>query len=142
MKLVRNIKLVIFIGLIYLFNSCTDSNNSGSAIKNEQNTKSIYKDQLKIEYSKSFEIKYLDSAKVINVFSPDKSKQEIFQYLLLPNNVGIPQGYDRAQIIRTPVNTAIVLTSIYVGFLDKLNLTEKIIAVDNSKYICQSNGIN
>lgn len=138
MKHIRNIKLVILIGLIYLFNSCTDSNNSDSAIRNKQNTGSIYKDQLKIEYSKSFEIKYLDSAKVINVFTPDKSRKEVFQYLLLPAKVRIPKGYDHAQVIRTPVNTAIVLTSIYVGFLDKLNLIDKIIAVDNSKYICSA----
>jgi iron complex transport system substrate-binding protein len=135
MNLIRNIKIVILIGLIFFFNACADSNKSDSTLKNKQNNKSIYKDQLKIEYSKSFEIIYLDSAKVINVFSPDKSEKEIFQYLLLPKNAGIPKGYDNAQIIRTPVNTAIVLTSIYVGFLEKLNLIDKIIAVDNSHYI-------
>lgn len=135
MKLIRNVRIVILAGLIYFFYSCTDTNTSSNTIKNKQNNRSIYKDQLKIEYSKSFEIKYLDSAKVINVFAPDISRKEIFQYLLLPKNVRIPKGYDHAQIIRTPINTAIVLTSIYVGFLDKLNLIDKIIAVDNSKYI-------
>ncbi|MCX6175730.1 MAG: ABC transporter substrate-binding protein [Ignavibacteriales bacterium] len=138
MNLFRNIRIVILIGLIYFFNSCTDSKTSDNSIKNKQNNKSIYKDQLKIEYSKSFEIKYLDSAKVINVFAPDISRKEIFQYLLLPKNVSIPKGYEHAQVIRTPINTAIVLTSIYVGFLDKLNLTDKILAVDNSKYICSA----
>ena len=54
---------------------------------------------------------------------------------MLPKNVKVPEGYEHAQIIRTPINTAIVLTSIYVGFLDRLNLVDKIIAVDNSKYI-------
>lgn len=136
MKLIANIRIVIILGLIFPFYSCTDTNNSNSSIKNQQNIRSIYKDQLKIEYSKSFEIIYLDSAKVINVFAPDTSKKEIFQYLLLPKNVKIPIGYNKAQVIRTPINKAIVLTSIYVGFLDKLNLIDKIIAVDNSKYIC------
>lgn len=139
MNIFRNIRIVILIGFIYFFNSCADSNTSNNTAKNNQNNKSIYKDQLKIEYSKSFEIKYLDSAKVINVFSPDINRKEIFQYLLLPKNVIIPQGYEHAQVIRTPINSAIVLTSIYVGFLDKLNLTDKILAVDNSKYICSAN---
>ncbi len=135
MKLIRDIRIVILIGLTVFFNTCADSNTSNNTIKDRQNDRSIYKDQSKIEYSKSFEIKYLDSAKVINVFTTDKSRKDIFQYLLLPQNVRVPEGYDNAQIIRTPINTAIVLTSIYVGFLDKLNLIDNIIAVDNSKYI-------
>jgi iron complex transport system substrate-binding protein len=38
-------------------------------------------------------------------------------------------------VVRTPVKSVISLSSVYLGFLDKLNLTDKIIAVDKYDYV-------
>ncbi|MCX6168512.1 MAG: ABC transporter substrate-binding protein [Ignavibacteriales bacterium] len=132
------IRPVILLCVLCFCASCTDKKNSDDATKTKSNSRSIYKNQLKIEYSKSFDIEYLDSAKVITVFTHESSRKESFQYLLVPKKVSIPKGYENAQVIRTPINSAIVLTSIYVGFLDKINSIDNIVAVDNSKYIYSS----
>lgn len=95
----------------------------------------FYKDQMKIEYSKSFEIEYFDSAKVIRVFTPDEKRTLIFQYLLLPEGKTAPKGFESYQVINTPVKSLISLSSIYIGFLEKLDLLDKLVAVDTYNYV-------
>ena len=96
---------------------------------------SLYKEQMKVEYSKSFEIEYLDSAKIIRVFTPDEKRTLIFRYLLLPEGKPVPNGFNNYQVIYTPVKTLISLSSIYIGFLEKLDLLDKLIAVDTYNFV-------
>jgi iron complex transport system substrate-binding protein len=96
---------------------------------------SLYPEIMKVRYSKSFEIEYLDSAKIIRVFTPDEKRTLIFRYLLLPEGKPVPAGYSNYQVVRTPVKTLISLSSIYVGFLDKLDLLDRLVAVDNFEFV-------
>lgn len=96
---------------------------------------SIYREQMKVQYSKAFEIEYLDSAKIIRVFTPDEKRTLIFRYLLLPEGKTAPAGYDNYQVMHTPVKTLISLSSIYIGFLEKLDLLDRLIAVDTYNFV-------
>jgi len=127
---------IIIIGCIALsFCSCNKQETESNVSSNKASVQSIYKNKLKVEYSKSFEIEYLDSSKIVRVFTPDDNRNLIFQYLLLPKGAITPDGYDDFQIIHTPVNSVITLSTLYIGFLEKLNLLNKLVAVDNFKYI-------
>lgn len=125
------IALLIVLGIAAC--SKNDSSKNGDSQGNQGS--SIYQDKMKVEYSKNFTIEYFDKYKVISVFSPDEKRSLIFQYLLLPEKGEVPQGYQNAMVVRTPVKSVLSLTSIYIGFLDKLNLTDKIIAVDKFDYV-------
>lgn len=135
MKNVFTFQMAVLILFACLFISCSGDNSSGKVGVKAGPENSIYKEQMKIEYSKNFTIEYYDKYKIISVFSPDEKRSLVFQYLLLPEKTGIPEGYPNAMVVRTPVKSVVTLTSIYLGFLDKLNLTDKIIAVDKYDYV-------
>ncbi len=131
-------RFIITLCIVIILSSCGKKNRESNTKQNAVSVRSIYKDQLKIEYSKSFEIEYLDSSKVVRVFSPDEKRTLIYQYLLLSKGVAQPEGYEDFQIIHTPVNSVITLSTLYIGFLEKINSLDKIIAVDEFKYINSS----
>ncbi len=128
-------QIVILLFVVSCFISCSGDNSSKEIKSITPKRASIYIEKMKIEYSQSFAIEYFDNYKIISVFSSDEKRNLIFQYLLLPDGNKIPKGYANAMIIRTPVKSVIPLTSLYIGFLDKLNLTDKIVAVDKYQYV-------
>jgi iron complex transport system substrate-binding protein len=136
MKKFQILKLTALFIVLICFSQCSKKNSSVGSSGKAKTGKSIYSEKMRIQYSKSFDIEYLDSAKVIRVFSPEKGKEKVVsQYLLLPPGVSVPKGYEDSYVVRIPVKSVIALTSIYTGFLDKLGLTDKIIAVDNFQYV-------
>jgi iron complex transport system substrate-binding protein len=127
-------KTVVIVLSLFCITSCSNNTPSKNGAPGTQGS-TIYPNKMKIEYSKNFAIEYFDNYKLISVFSPDEKRSLIFQYLLLPEKGKNPEGYPNAMTVRTPVKSVISLTSIYIGFLDKLNLTDKIIAVDKYDYV-------
>lgn len=132
-KVLISIALIIAAVVIIVLIGKSKITDNASVKSTGQN--SIYKDRMEVRYSKSFEIEYLDSAKIIRVFTPDEKRTLIFRYLLLPEGKPVPAGYDNYQVIYTPVKTLISLSSIYLGFLEKLELLDKLIAVDTYNYV-------
>lgn len=128
-QLVKKFTLALL--ALFIISACSNQNKRESA--GSVNIGSA--DKMKIEYSKNFNIEYYDGYKVISVFSPDEKRSLVYQYLLLPENGEIPKGFQNAMVVRTPVKSVISLTSIYIGFLDKLNLTDKITGVDKFDYV-------
>ncbi|MFA3782891.1 ABC transporter substrate-binding protein [Melioribacteraceae bacterium 4301-Me] len=130
-------KLICFlvITLLLSLNSCTakkpNNNLSGSKINNSTKAYS----ETKVIYSKNFSIEYTNDYKIINIFSADEKHKLIFQYLLLPKDSPIPNGYSQAMIVRIPINSIISLSSLYIGFLERLGLLDKLIAVDKFQYV-------
>ncbi|MDP4172923.1 MAG: ABC transporter substrate-binding protein [Bacteroidota bacterium] len=136
MKKFQALKLIALFIVLLCLSQCSKRYSSEDSSGKVKGGKSIYTEKMQVQYSKSFEIEYLDSAKVIRVFSPEKGKKKVVsEYLLLPHGVRIPKGYEDSYVVRIPVKSVIALTSIYTGFLDKLGLTDKIIAVDNFQYV-------
>jgi len=132
-KVLISIALIIAVVVIIVLIGKSKVTDNSSVKSTGQN--SIYKDRMEVRYSRSFEIEYLDSAKIIRVFTPDEKRTLIFRYLLLPEGKPVPAGYDNYQVIYTPVKTLISLSSIYLGFLEKLELLDKLIAVDTYNYV-------
>jgi len=136
MKKIFLIPAVVFLVIILVLVKIASSSGSGEqgALKKTPGG-SVYKDQVKIEYSKSFEVEYFDSAKIVKVFSPDKNRTLIFSYLLLPQGKTAPKGFENYQVINVPVKSAISLSSIYIGFMERLGILDKLIGVDTYDYI-------
>jgi len=132
-KVLISIALIIAAVVIIVLIGKSKVTDNASVKSTGQN--SIYKDRMEVKYSRSFEIEYLDSAKIIRVFTPDEKRTLIFRYLLLPEGKPVPAGYDNYQVIYTPVKTLISLSSIYLGFLEKLELLDRLIAVDTYNYV-------
>ena len=134
MKLNKTLKIIFLISAFCCFTFCSVKERR-EPVPGIAKHGSIYKEQLKILFSHNFNVEYLDSGKIVNVYSPDKNHDLIYQYLIIPKGASIPEGFEHAQIIRIPVSSVAVFTSIYVSFLDKLDLLGKLVAVDNFRYI-------
>ncbi|MCK9279490.1 MAG: ABC transporter substrate-binding protein [Melioribacteraceae bacterium] len=119
--------------LLSLLISCTNQNDRNETA-NRSGT-SIFKDKLVINYSDNFKIEYFDSVKIVTVLSSDSLKKVMAIYLLAGDSIKNIPTIPNAQVIRTPIKSIAVLTSIYIGFLEKLNLLDKVMAVDNINYI-------
>ncbi|MFA7288269.1 MAG: ABC transporter substrate-binding protein [Melioribacteraceae bacterium] len=119
--------------LLSLLISCTNQNDKNTSTINSGN--SIYEEKLIVNYSSNFIIEYRDSVKIVTVLSSDSLKKVMAIYLLAGENIKTIPNILNAQLIRTPIKSVAALTSIYIGFLEKLNLLDKVIAVDNINYI-------
>lgn len=126
-------KKMLSLILLSLLISCTNQKDKNTTTDNSGN--SIYKDKLTVNYSKNFKIEYRDSLKVITVLSSDSLKKVMAVYILAGENIRVIPVIQNAQLIRTPIKSIAVLTSLFVGFLEKLDLLDRIIAVDNINYI-------
>lgn len=126
----KNILLLIILSLLI---SCTNHKDKDTINNNSGNT--IYKDKLTVNYSKNFKIEYSDSIKIITVFSSDSLKKVMAIYILAGKNIKTFPVIQNSQLIRTPIKSVGVLTSLYIGFLEKLDLLDKVIAIDNINYI-------
>jgi iron complex transport system substrate-binding protein len=82
-----------------------------------------------------FEIRDMNSYKLIYVFNGKSANDTSYTYVLYHKGTKKPEVNLKAQFIETPVEKAAVLSSLYIGCLEKLNLLEKVIAVDNKNYI-------
>jgi iron complex transport system substrate-binding protein len=120
---------------VALFFSC-----SGKKIdKDHASVSSSKKDSTsfftEIKYAKGFDIEYYDGYKVINVKDPWSKSAKNFRYVLFSQKTTIPSGFEDAQFIEVPVKKFITLSSLYVGYSEKLRINEKLIGIADTKYI-------
>jgi iron complex transport system substrate-binding protein len=138
MKRIFFFRVIIIVMVVSFFAGCSGDNSSKNSTLPNAQSNTVYKEKMKVEYSKNFSIEYFENHKVINIFSPGEKRNLVFRYLLLPEGIEVPKGYKNAMVVRTPIKSVVSLTSLYIGFLDKLKLTGKIVAVDKFQYVSSS----
>jgi iron complex transport system substrate-binding protein len=86
---------------------------------------------LSVKYAKNFAIDYLaDGVKLITL--PDGK-----QFLLVPNGVAAPDGYDGATQVTTPISRGVYLSTNYVSFVGVFkddSLFESVVGVGTDEY--------
>ncbi len=129
MKKEKFILILLTVILIPLLSGCKgEKEGNGNQIRSSGGTSGI-------KYSKNFSIEYKDGYKVVTVYTPDEKHSLVFRYILVPRGNKAPAGYEGAMVVNTPVKSVVSLSSLYIGFLDKLNLAVSIIAVDKFRYV-------
>lgn len=120
-------RIIPFLLVLCIFFGC----GSGKQ-KERTNTPVADSSQTTIKYAQKFSITNYTGYKILTV-KKGNSKQS---YVLYKKGSVKPETKDsRAIFVQTPVAKTACLSSLYIGFLDRLNETEKIIAVDNIDYI-------
>ncbi len=94
-----------------------------------------FPDKADIKYAKGFEVEYRDNYKIVTVKNPWKGADVSFQYILIQCGTPIPEGFDRAQIVRVPVESVVTLSTTYLGHLDRLKLLDRLVGVSDAKKI-------
>ncbi len=88
------------------------------------------------QYARNIVIENFDTHRLLTVKNINRRSKELFQYALVPRNEAIPNALPpHVNVIRTPVERVVVLSTTFVGYLDALNLNDKIIGAANPQLI-------
>ena len=87
------------------------------------------------KYARGFRIGYGKGFKLITVADPWKNKDQKFQYLLYREEKDIPAGFEKAMKVKLPVKTMAVLSSLYVAYVEKLDLYDHLTGVSEFRHI-------
>ena len=88
------------------------------------------------EQAEHFSISYGDGYKILNIKEAWNGDNENHRYLLLDSNENkIPDSLKNLPIIKIPIKRAVVLSTVAIAFMEKMELLESVIAVENRNLI-------
>lgn len=86
------------------------------------------------EYAQGVTVEYFNSYRVVNIL-PFAGAEKPFQYVLVHCGTPTPDGYEDAQIIETPVQNIVALSTVYLPHLITLGVEDTLLAVDEFDYV-------
>lgn len=122
--------LVLVFALMLPFSS-TAQETLTTCIENYDPNLDYFPDKVEIEYAQGFEVEYFNHYKVLTVLSPWAGAAETFEYVLVQCGTPIPEGFENAQIIETPIESVVSLSTTYLPHLVELGVLEKLVGVDS-----------
>jgi len=123
-------KFIYSIILSVIVFSC---NNRTQEVKDEEEGKTS---DIELQYAKGFSIKKNEVSKFVNIKNPWQGAENVeYKYQLIHKSDSLVKTLSSFQVIRTPIERVICLSTTHIGFLDVLNETESIVAVSGAKYV-------
>lgn len=119
-------KKIIFILLVLL---------TGCHLAKKDQAVSDLGEVIPLHYAQGFSIvKYHDYTK-IEVHNPWDSSQLLSTYILVDRNRELPANLPEGKVVKIPVQSAAIATSVHVGIWKSLGQIDKIVAVTEPEYI-------
>lgn len=87
-----------------------------------------------VTHAGGFTIEYFAHYKVITVQTPFPGS-EPQQYVLVQCGAPAPASYTAAQVITTPLQTVVTMSTTYLTALDELGVLERLIGLDEATYV-------
>jgi iron complex transport system substrate-binding protein len=72
---------------------------------------------------------------VINVLTPWRDSDETFTYVLVQCGTPAPEGFEDAEVIEVPVNTAVSMSTTYLPHFAELGLLDNLVGVDEFDFV-------
>ena len=88
-----------------------------------------------IEYTSGFSIEYFNHYKVLTVPTPFSGAEAGETYVLVQCGTPIPDGFEDATLIETPINRFVSMSTTYLPHLVELDVVEKLVAIDSAGFI-------
>jgi iron complex transport system substrate-binding protein len=136
MKLIsRPLSSVLFIVIFFLpVFSCRQPAGGGKAPA-VSGDKGSSPGQSVIKYAHGFSIEYFDHYKEVKILNRSGDRMDTLDYLLVPQGAAVPAGHPSAQVITTPVQSLIVMSSMHVAQSDFAGVADRIIGLGNGHYV-------
>ncbi len=124
------IKCALFTIITILLVSCNRDHSENGQSSNVQLQSSD------LEYAKGFKIiKESDYKKVI-IHNPWQGAKDVnYEYLLVNKDQKLNENIEDFNVIRTPVERVICLSTTHIAFIDVLNETQSIVSVSGTDYV-------
>ena len=129
--------------LVFLFFSCQQKNNE-TDFDNEKSSiqSSVHTDlrafHVPIQFAINFRIDYFKNYKLISLLNPNQKNDTLQKYILSEDTSALGHMQNQGTFVQIPVKSAICLSSLYAAYMEKLNLLENLIAVDDHRFINSS----
>ena len=120
---------LIFTALV-LIQSCSDNSHEVSTVSvpiSEETASSL-------KYAKRFKASQSSDHKTLYLFGSREGNDTTATFILYPRSQSKPKLGDNVFYVATPVNNIACMSSVYAAMLTKLDLQNKVVAVDNVDY--------
>jgi len=90
-----------------------------------------------VEFAEGFTVEYFLNYKVVTVTRPfpGAGEADAFQYVLVQCGTPAPEGFDAAQFLEVPMDSAIAMSTTYLPHFTTLGLLDALIGVDGGFYV-------
>jgi iron complex transport system substrate-binding protein len=120
---------VFYIILLCFLISCK------TTTKDQHSTMSIESSD-SVKYAKGFTITAVGEVKVLSVFNPWEGAQGVvYKYVLCPREVKVPDSLKKYQIIFTPVQRIVCLSTTHVALLSFFDRVNTIVGLASPQYV-------
>lgn len=94
-----------------------------------------FPDKVAATRSDVWSIAYHNNYKVISITNPWRGAEESFQYVLVQCGTPTPDGYANAQVIETPIERVITMSSTQIPILVALGRVDALVGMDSFDYV-------
>lgn len=117
-------RITFLLSIVCLLFSC---NNVSNSIQHDNDTKMKYAELLSVDKKDSFTI--------VRISDPWHSGKTLHQYILVPKDQYAPLNLPKGDVIRTPLSSTAVFSSVHCGLLDEIGAFNTITGVCDAQYI-------
>ncbi len=125
--------LSLCILVIFSLFSCQQPPGNKASVASDDKQSSPGKSVIK--YAHGFTIDYFDHYKEVKILNRAGDKMDTLDYLLVPQGAAVPAGHPSAQVITTPVQSLIVMSSMHIAQSDFAGVADRIIGLGNGHYV-------
>lgn len=117
-------RITLLFSIVCLLFSC----NSGTDSAQQDNAS-------KMKYAELLSVSKKDSFTVVSISDPWHSGKVLHQYILVPKDQSVPRNLPKGDVIRTPLHSTAVFSSVHCGLLDEIGAFNTITGVCDAQYI-------
>ncbi|MDP4187726.1 MAG: ABC transporter substrate-binding protein [Bacteroidota bacterium] len=131
MRLKKRI-LIVLPFCLFLFLTCSCRQHKTGSNLNEATLHPL----ISVKYAKGFTLEYHKDYKVLEVFNPWQSAQGMhYKYILIPKGKNIKENFGDAEIIRTPVQRIVCMSTTHIGLIDLIDKTSTIVGISGTNLV-------
>lgn len=124
------IKCALFTIITILLVSCNRDHSENGQSSNVQLQSSD------LEYARGFEIIKESNYKKVIIHNPWQGAKDVnYEYLLVNKDQKLNENIEDFNVIRTPVERVICLSTTHIAFIDVLNETQSVVSVSGTDYV-------
>jgi iron complex transport system substrate-binding protein len=117
-------RFVFLIFLIFLIGGCSTPEKKLRTTKNSNH------------FARGFQIAKIGDVTHLAVFNPwEKARNVKFDYYLVNKNQPLPDSLQSKNVIRTPVQRIVCLSTSHLGFIDVLNDNQSVVGISGGRYV-------
>ncbi len=124
--------LTLSLLLVLLLAACTAGGNGGGLFGKGAATAA---DTLTIDYAQGFQLHYLPGGCLVDISDPEREQATEYHFALMGEGADLAQVPEAYTVIRTPVRSAICMTTLQLAGFIKLDRLDCVVGITSSRHL-------